>query len=75
MDLGASDVGSDGQVLEVVAIAPVQLLAATAEELAAHAAMVESLDKQVKGQSVWTQAGDKLKGICFYEIICATSGG
>ena len=53
MDLGASDVDSDGQVLEVVAIAPVQLLLASEEEMAAHAAMVESLDKQVKGQSVW----------------------
>ena len=53
MDLGGGDVGSDGVVLEAVAIAPVQLLLATEEELAAHAAMVESLDKQVKGQSVW----------------------
>ena len=53
MDLGGGDVDSDGVVLEAVAIAPVQLQLASEEELAAHAAMVESLDKQVKGQSVW----------------------
>ncbi|MNR90917.1 DNA polymerase III subunit epsilon [compost metagenome] len=53
MDLGSADLGSDGEVLEAVAIAPVQLQLASEAELAEHEAMVASLDKQVKGQSVW----------------------
>lgn len=56
MDLGGQDVDSDGVALEVVAIADVLLQPATAEELAEHELLMQSLDKEVKGQCLWRAA-------------------
>lgn len=56
MDLGGQDVDSDGVALEVVAIADILLQPATAEELAEHELLMQSLDKEVKGQCLWRAA-------------------
>ncbi len=58
MDLDGQDVGSDGVALEVVAIADVLLQSATAEELAEHELLMQSLDKEVKGQCLWRAAAN-----------------
>ncbi|CAL62449.1 DNA polymerase III subunit epsilon [Herminiimonas arsenicoxydans] len=56
MDLGGQDADSDGIALEVVAIADILLQPATAEELAEHELLMQSLDKEVKGQCLWRAA-------------------
>lgn len=53
MDLGGHDVDSDGVMLEVVAIADVLLQYATQEELVEHELVMQSLDKEVRGQCLW----------------------
>ena len=47
------EAGPGGAELEAVALAPIVVLAATAEELAEHASVLAGLDKQVKGSCVW----------------------
>jgi DNA polymerase-3 subunit epsilon len=56
MDIGAQHAEDSGQVLEVVTIAEVIVLAATAEELIEHEATLKGLDKEVRGQSLWRLA-------------------
>lgn len=58
MDLGGQDIDSNGVALEMVAIADVLLQAATAEELAEHELLMQSLDKEVKGQCLWRAASN-----------------
>jgi DNA polymerase-3 subunit epsilon len=53
MDLGDAESGSDGQALEVVAIAEIVLQLASADELAEHEVLLKSLDKEVRGQCLW----------------------
>tara|TARA_R110001599_G_scaffold64023_3_gene178682 strand:- start:263152 stop:263856 length:705 start_codon:yes stop_codon:yes gene_type:complete len=55
MDLGAAS-GEDGVALEVVEIAEIQLMKASAEELAEHEALLQGLDKQIKGAALWRSA-------------------
>lgn len=52
MDLGSHDDGEDGATA-VVEIADIVILAASAQELAEHEALLDSLDKQTKGTTVW----------------------
>ncbi|MES2899581.1 MAG: DNA polymerase III subunit epsilon [Pseudomonadota bacterium] len=52
MDLEVEQ-GSEGGLLEAVALAPIMVLAATADELAEHESVLAGLDKQVKGVCVW----------------------
>lgn len=52
------EVGPGGGELEAVALAPIIVLAATAEELAEHASVLAGLDKQVKGSCVWRSFAD-----------------
>jgi DNA polymerase-3 subunit epsilon len=52
MDL-EEETSSEGGTLEVVALAEVTVLAASAEELAEHDALLGGLDKAVKGSCVW----------------------
>lgn len=52
MDLGSAD-DADGNKLEVVEIAEIIVLSAAEQEIAAHEALLDGLDKQVKGTSVW----------------------
>ncbi len=47
------DEGGAGGVLEAVALAEITVLAAGAEELAEHEALLGGLDKAVKGSCVW----------------------
>lgn len=56
MDLGGADSDSDGQMLEVVAIAEIVLQLASADELAEHEVVMTSLDKEVRGQCLWRTA-------------------
>lgn len=56
MDLGGPESGSDGQMLEVVAIAELVLQLASADELAEHEVVMKSLDKEVRGQCLWRAA-------------------
>lgn len=53
MDLGGYDVGSDGTAPEVIPIADIVVQLASAEELAEHALVMQSLDKEVRGQCLW----------------------
>lgn len=52
MDLG-DDQGEEGEILEVVAIADIIVQAASEDELAAHEALLDGLDKQTKGSTIW----------------------
>lgn len=45
-----------GVELEMVALADIVVQAADTDELAAHAALLDGLDKEVRGQSVWRAA-------------------
>lgn len=56
MDLGGQEAGSDGLMLEVVAIADILLLQATEDELAEHEVVMSSLDREVRGQCLWRAA-------------------
>ena len=59
MDLDdPKDAADAGILLPPVALAPVRLLRASEDELIAHEAMLQSLDKEVKGKSIWRAAGD-----------------
>ena len=55
MDLGDAPEMTDGAgaLALPVALAPVRMLRASAEELLAHEAMLKSLDKEVRGKSIW----------------------
>ncbi len=55
MDL-EPEVGSEGVVLEVVAIAEVILQCANDDELAEHENVMNGLDKEVRGQCLWRSA-------------------
>ncbi|GGI53264.1 DNA polymerase III subunit epsilon [Oxalicibacterium solurbis] len=55
MDL-EPEVATAGVELEVVALAEIIVHAADADELAAHASLLDGLDKEVKGPSVWRAA-------------------
>ena len=52
MDLGMDEL-ADGEGLAMVALADVILLVASADELAAHEAVLGGLDKALKGSCVW----------------------
>ena len=52
MDLGSHDDG-DGSAAIVVEIADIVILAASDKELAEHEALLDGLDKQTKGATVW----------------------
>lgn len=52
MDL-EPEVATAGVALEVVALAEIIVHAADAGELAAHASLLDGLDKEIKGSSVW----------------------
>ena len=60
MDMGDEPAAADasGMLVLPAALAPVRMLRASEEELLAHEAMLESLDKEVKGKSIWHAAGD-----------------
>ena len=60
MDLGedTSDIDAAGELVLPAALAPIRMLCATVDELLAHEAMLKSLDKEVKGKSIWRAAGD-----------------
>ena len=61
MDLGADPVVLDAvdQAAELVALRDIRILHASVEELAAHETLLQSLDKEVRGKSVWRLvAGD-----------------
>ncbi|WP_136415193.1 MULTISPECIES: DNA polymerase III subunit epsilon [Oxalobacteraceae] len=54
IDLGAPDaVATSNELLEVVPLAEIVILQATADELAAHEALLDRLDKDVKGSCIW----------------------
>lgn len=53
MDLAGTDAGEDGAALEAVAMADILLLPASAEDLAEHEALLQGLDQQIKGTSLW----------------------
>jgi DNA polymerase-3 subunit epsilon len=53
MELGVDDAGSGGEHAAALPLAEIIVLAATAEELAAHEALLDGLDKAVKGSCVW----------------------
>jgi len=54
MDLGgADDTGDDAAALETLPLADVLVLAASAEEIVEHEALLAGLDAQVKGKCVW----------------------
>ncbi|WP_293775476.1 DNA polymerase III subunit epsilon [uncultured Oxalicibacterium sp.] len=55
MDLGSDD-DADGAGIEVVEIAEILVLSASDQEIAAHDALLDGLDKQVKGTSLWRVA-------------------
>lgn len=55
MDL-EPEVLTSGVELEMVALADIVVQAADADELAAHVALLDGLDKEVRGQSVWRAA-------------------
>ncbi|MES2125718.1 MAG: DNA polymerase III subunit epsilon [Pseudomonadota bacterium] len=52
------EVTSGGLSLEAVPLAPISVLAATAEELAEHESLLAGLDKGVKGSCVWRNFAD-----------------
>ena len=52
------DVASEGGQLQVVALAEVIILAASADELAEHESLLGGLDKAVKGSCVWRNYAD-----------------
>src|SRR5690606_34486506 len=52
MDL-EPEVATAGVELEVVALAEIIVHAADADELAAHASLLDGLDKEIRGSSVW----------------------
>ncbi len=60
MDMGDAPAAADGAgaLALPAALAPVRILRASEEELLAHEAMLKSLDKEVKGKSIWRAAGD-----------------
>ena len=60
MDMSDAQDAADatGILLAPVALAPVRLLRASEEELLAHEAMLKSLDREVKGKSIWRAGGD-----------------
>lgn len=49
---------ASGMLMLPAALAPVRMLHASGQELLAHEAMLKSLDKEVKGKSIWRAAGD-----------------
>ena len=61
MDLGAEAVvlDADDQAAQLLELRDIRILRADAEELAAHETVLQSLDKEVRGKSVWrVVAGD-----------------
>ena len=60
MDMGdePAAVDASGMLALPTALAPVRMLRASEEELLAHEALLKSLDKEVKGKSIWRAAGD-----------------
>lgn len=58
MDLGAEVVVLDAvdQAAQLLELRDIRILRASAEELSAHEAMLQSLDKEVRGKSVWRLA-------------------
>lgn len=60
MDMGDEPGAADasGMLVLPTALAPVCMLRASEEELLAHEATLKSLDKEVKGKSIWRAAGD-----------------
>ncbi|RZI43291.1 DNA polymerase III subunit epsilon [Herbaspirillum sp. HC18] len=54
IDLAAPETGgAEAQMVEVVPLAEMVILAATEAELADHEALLDKLDKEVKGKCVW----------------------
>ena len=58
MDLGAEVVVLDAvdRAAQLLELRDIRILRASAEELSAHEAMLQSLDKEVRGKSVWRLA-------------------
>ena len=58
MDLGAEVVVLDAvdQAAQLLELRDIRILRASAEELSAHEAVLQSLDKEVRGKSVWRLA-------------------
>ena len=58
MDLGAEVVVLDAvdQAAQLLELRDIRILRASAEELSAHEVMLQSLDKEVRGKSVWRLA-------------------
>jgi DNA polymerase-3 subunit epsilon len=52
------ETASAGSTLEAVALAEIFVLRASDAELAAHASLLEGLDKQVKGTCIWRTYAD-----------------
>ena len=53
MDLGVDDAATGSEHAVTLPLADIIVLAATADELAAHEALLDGLDKAVKGSCVW----------------------
>ena len=60
MDLGAEPVPLDAvdQAAQLLELRDIRVLRASADELAAHEAMLQGLDKEVRGKSVWRMLAD-----------------
>lgn len=53
MDLGGEDEEGEGETLEILPIGEVLVLRANDEEIAAHEQLLDRLDKDMKGSSIW----------------------
>ncbi|WP_019140600.1 DNA polymerase III subunit epsilon [Noviherbaspirillum massiliense] len=58
IDLAVPESGQDGGSANAMPLADIILLQATAEELAEHEALLDRLDKEVKGSCVWRAAAE-----------------
>lgn len=56
MDLNAEESVSAGEAVPVLPLGEVLVLRASAEELAAHEKLLDSLDKEVRGSCIWRAA-------------------
>ena len=56
LDDGRAPVSAIDEAAQLLELGAIRMLGATADELAAHEAMLQSLDQEVKGKSVWRSA-------------------
>ena len=59
MDLGDDSSEQEGGALPLLPLADILVLAASAEELAEHDALLDKLDKDVKGSCIWRKEAQK----------------